>query len=47
MAPMAASLVAAMASLLIRPVVSSLINVITRKGVMTAGKGKIVDFYNY
>ena len=40
MAPMAASLIARKASSLVKPVASSRINAISRKGVMRAGKGQ-------
>ena len=40
MQPMAASLIASMVSLLIKPVGCSMINAITGKGVMSTGKGQ-------
>ena len=40
MTHIAASLIAHMASLLMQPVASSLMNAITGKGVMSAGKGQ-------
>ena len=40
MGPTAASLIAAMASLLIQPAASSLINAITGKDIIRAGKGQ-------
>ena len=40
MAPVAVSLIALMASSFMQPVISSVINTITRKGVRIAEKGK-------
>ena len=42
-----ASMIAAMTSVFIQPVVSSLINAISGKGVTGAGKGQEMDFFHY